>query len=220
MPRSNRIQAPGTYYHIMNRGLAHQDIIFNTDDYFIFLKGIQELREIYKVDIFAFCLMTNHYHLLIRTSLANLSRAMRHFSHTFAQRMNRRTGRDGPVFRGRFKSIVIEHEDYLRELARYIHLNPVEAGIVTTPSQYSWSSAKSYDDARFPEWSSGMELLGRFGMNLELARSAYAAHLNRGNSLEILSFYSRERLGPVLNEDTVLRAVDCAIKMGKISPGT
>lgn len=220
MPRSLRFQAAGSYYHVMNRGLAHADIVFNDADYEIFLRGLREISEDYQIDIYAFCLMRNHYHLLLRTRLPNLSRAMRHFSHTLAQRVNRRMERDGPVFRGRFKSIVVASDQYLKHLVRYIHMNPVKSETTARPEEYAWSSARQYHSQKFADWIAGLEIMKFFGDTRERALDTYNAFMTSNDAPEIEHFYSRERIGAVLNEDTVWRAMENAIKTGLIQPGT
>ena len=95
----------------------------------VFLNLLSEIHRRYRVEIHCYCLMDNHYHLLIRTPLANLSRAMRHLDGIYTQRFNRQTRTDGPLFRGRYKSILVECDNYLLQLSRYIHLNPVQAKI-------------------------------------------------------------------------------------------
>ncbi len=216
MPRSLRYQAAGTYYHILNRGLAREDIVFNETDYQMFLRGLREIQETYSVDVFAFCLMRNHYHILLQTNLPNLSRAMRHFSHTLAQRVNRRIKRDGPVFRDRFKSIRVSQDYYLKHLVRYIHLNPVDAGIVSNPQDYPWSSARNYERHTFHSWLSGSKILKFFGKDTTTAMHYYRKFMCEGNSLEIVSFYQRERTGSILDTESLRCALDCSVKKNRL----
>ena len=124
MSRALRIEYEGAWYHIMNRGAGKQIIFHNETHYNLFLKLLSEIHNRYRIEVHAYCLMNNHYHLLIRTPLANLSRAMRHINGVYSQRYNGLQKTDGPLFRGRFKSIIIDSENYLLRLSRYIHLNP------------------------------------------------------------------------------------------------
>ena len=107
--------------------------------------------------------MGNHYHLIIRTPLGNLARAMRHLNGVYTQRYNQLTKRDGPLFRGRYKSILVEADVYLLRLSRYIHLNPVAANLVKSAERYSWSSYLAYlDKCETPPWLQISETLGVF----------------------------------------------------------
>ena len=130
MARPLRIQYPGAWYHVMNRGASHQGIFLDDEDRKDFLKLLGETSKMWRIQVHAFCLLDNHYHLLIHTPLGNLSRSMRYVNGIYTQRFNRRHGNDGPIFRGRFKAILIDADSYLLEVVRYIHLNPVKANLV------------------------------------------------------------------------------------------
>jgi REP element-mobilizing transposase RayT len=119
----------------------------------MFLDLLKEAAELWDVRISAYCLMSNHYHLLIHTPKENLSRYMRHINGVYTQRFNRVHGYDGPLFRGRFKSILVDGDSYLLQLVRYIHRNPLKAGIVDHPEAYPWSSHNGYlSSARGWDW--------------------------------------------------------------------
>jgi putative transposase len=130
MVRPLRIEYPGAWYHVMNRGASRQKIFHNFNDFQLFLDLLSETSVRYQIQIHTYCLMSNHYHLLIHTPYANLGKAMRHLDGLYTVRHNRSFGKDGPLFRGRYKAILIEADNYLLHLSRYIHLNPVEAKIV------------------------------------------------------------------------------------------
>jgi REP element-mobilizing transposase RayT len=137
----------------MNRGRRADDIFTGKKDYQCFVDLLQETSEMWGIRIAAYCLMPNHYHLLVQTPLANLSRSMRHVNGIYTQRYNRRHGCDGQLFRGRYKAIVVEEDNYLLQLMRYIHKNPVKAGIVESPDDYPWSSHKAYlSEAKKWDW--------------------------------------------------------------------
>ncbi|MDY7035489.1 MAG: transposase, partial [Thermodesulfobacteriota bacterium] len=104
MSRPLRIQFPGAWYHVMNRGRHGEEIFAKKEDYLSFLDLLEELDEVYNVKVAAYCLLSNHYHLLIQTLDSNLSRSMRHLNGVYTQRYNRRHGYDGQLFRGRYKS--------------------------------------------------------------------------------------------------------------------
>src|SRR3990167_7924037 len=110
MPRPLRIEYEHAWYHVMNRG-AHRQTIFTSNSHRdLFLSLLEEVTSQYQVEIHAYCLMDNHYHLLIRTPLANLSRCMRHLNGVYVQHYNRSTKSDGPLFRGRYKAILVEED--------------------------------------------------------------------------------------------------------------
>lgn len=144
MSRPLRIEYPHAWYHVMNRGRRAEAIFADKKDYQGFVDLLQEAGNMWDIRIAAYCLMPNHYHLLIQTPQANLSRGMRHINGVYTQRYNRRHGCDGQLFRGRYKSILVEADSYLLQLMRYIHKNPVKAGLAARPDSYAWSSHKAY----------------------------------------------------------------------------
>lgn len=144
MPRNQRIQFSGAWYHVFNRGISKKTIYFSDSHYYLFIDLLKKISEKYNVEIHSFCLMPNHYHLLIHTPEGNLSKAMQYFLSIFSRRINQDLNADGSVFKDRYKSIVIESTSYLLRLTRYIHLNPIEAGLSKSLSHYPWSSFNIY----------------------------------------------------------------------------
>ena len=136
MSRPLRIEYPGAYYHVMNRGTARQKILLNDQDRQRFLDLLGQTRQMWGVRVYVYCLMDNHYHLLVETIDAALSRAMRHLDGIYTQRFNRAHRRDGPLFRGRYRAILIESEEYFMAVARYIHRNQAEARVGVDISRY------------------------------------------------------------------------------------
>lgn len=128
----------------MNRGRRFEKIFNNPDDYDAFVELLKGTSEIWNIRIAAYCLMPNHYHLLVRTPDANISRSMRHLNGIYTQDYNRRHKCDGTLFRGRYKSILVSADSYLLQLVRYIHRNSLKAGIVKKLNDYKWSSHKGY----------------------------------------------------------------------------
>ena len=155
MGRAWRIEYEGALYHILSRGNEQGNIFYDNTDRWRFLDTIGDLSERLAVDIFAYVLMDNHYHLLLKTRRANLSKAMQWFGTTYTRRFNNRHNRSGHLFQGRFKSIIIENDAYLMQLSCYIHRNPLRAGIVKRLADYRWSSylAYGYGKSR-PDWLS------------------------------------------------------------------
>ena len=139
MSRPLRISKPGLWHHVMNRGLGRRHV-FTDLDYEVFLALLAECRDRWGIETHAFCLMSNHFHLLLKDPQGHLSRAMRHLTGVYTQRIHRRDGGDGPIFRGRFRSRLVQDGAYVLEAARYIHMNPVAAGLVRRAGDYRWSS--------------------------------------------------------------------------------
>jgi putative transposase len=144
MARPLRIEYPGAWYHVMNRGRRSESIFLDEEDYGLFVDLLIEVSEIFKVNVAAYCLMKTHYHILLQTPDGNISRCMRHLNSLYTQRYNRKHGCDGQLFRGRYKSILVCDDSHLLQLVRYIHKNPVRAGLVKDISDYDWSSHKGY----------------------------------------------------------------------------
>jgi len=148
-----RIAYEGAYYHILSRGNEGREIFYGDEDKRLFLDTIGEMSDQFDVDVFAFVLMSNHYHLLFRTNRANLSRAMQWLGLTYTRRFNNLHGRSGHLFQGRFKSILVENDAYAVELSCYIHRNPLRAKMVKRLIDYQWSSYPAYAYRRTaPEW--------------------------------------------------------------------
>ena len=128
MARPLRIEFPGAIYHVTARGNARNAIVLDDEDRELFLVCLGEVILLFGWVCHAYCLMDNHYHLLIETPEGNVSRGMRQLNGVFTQRFNRRHGQVGHLFQGRFKAIVVDRESYLLELCRYVVLNPIRAG--------------------------------------------------------------------------------------------
>jgi REP element-mobilizing transposase RayT len=143
MARPLRIEFAGALYHITSRGDGQEDIYQGDDDRRRFLGVLGEVCERFGWIVHAYCLMGNHYHLLVETPGGNLSKGMRQLNGVYTQAFNRAHGRVGHVFQGRYKAILVQKETYLLELARYIVLNPVRARMVRTARDWPWSSYRA-----------------------------------------------------------------------------
>ena len=144
MSRPLRIEYPGAWYHVMNHGRRAEKIFVNKEDCEAFIELLIESAEMWNVRIAAYCLLSNHYHILLQTPDANLSRLMRHVDGVYTQYFNRVHQSEGQLFRGRYKSILVDAESYLLQLVRYIHKNPLNAGLVNELWKYTWSSHRGY----------------------------------------------------------------------------
>lgn len=181
MARPLRIQYPGALYHVIARGNNKRKIFLDDKDRRGFLKWIADVAKTHNLIIHAYCLMTNHYHLLVETPDGNLSTAMRDLNGNYSQWFNARHRRVGHLFEGRFKSYVIEKETYLLTVARYIVLNAVRAGLVTHPRLWKWCSYNATAGmAKAPDWLHVDWLLGNFGKKRALAQKAYREFVMAG----------------------------------------
>jgi len=203
MSRPLRIEYPGAYYHVMNRGLTDQPVFVSDSDFRNFLGLIEDAWRRWGIRVFSYCLMDNHYHLVIQTPEASLQRVMRHIDGVYTQRFNRNHQREGPLFRGRYKAILIDADAYLAAVVRYVHLNPVEAGRAQDPEDYPWSSHRHYlRPGRAPRWISLEEVLSRYPRGLNFQEFVLS-----GNEEALLRFYSSKKRPPVLGDDRFMTRI-------------
>jgi len=144
MARALRIEYKGAFYHVTSRGNERKNIFFARSDYLKFQAYLEEAGKKYGYFLHSYVLMPNHYHLLIETPKGNLSKLMHYINGSYTNYINRRKGRSGHLFQGRYKSILVDCDRYFLELSRYIHLNPVKAGIVKMPQDYPYSSYRAF----------------------------------------------------------------------------
>ena len=144
MARQWRIEYEGALYHVFSRGNEKRDIVSEEKDYVLFLNTLGQMANRFDVEVHAYVVMQNHYHILLKTKKANLSKSMQWFGTTYTRRYNSRHSWSGHLFQGRFKSIVVEDNHYLLRLSCYIHRNPLRAGLVKRLVDYPWSSYLAY----------------------------------------------------------------------------
>ncbi|ETX00569.1 REP-associated tyrosine transposase [Candidatus Entotheonella palauensis] len=181
MARPLRIEFPGALYHVTSRGDRQEPIYEDDDDRQMFLSILGEVVKEWNWLCYAYCLMSNHYHLLMETPDGNLSKGMRQLNGVYTQRSNRRHGRVGHLFQGRYKAILVDSDTYLLELSRYIILNPVRAGMVETPEAWPWSSFKAMVGQEMsPEWLAADGLLAHFAQRQAVARQRYRQFVMEG----------------------------------------
>jgi REP element-mobilizing transposase RayT len=179
MTRPLRIQYPGAFYHITSRGNERKAIFKSIKDREKFLSYLETATERYNARIISYCLMDNHYHLFLKTPEGNLSQIMRHINGAYTTYFNTKRQRSGHLFQGRYKAILVEADEYATELTRYIHLNPVRAGVVEDPAVYPWSSFKYYIGLKkSPEWLVVNFILDAFGRTYSTAYKAYRDFVN------------------------------------------
>ncbi|RLI50457.1 MAG: transposase [Candidatus Thorarchaeota archaeon] len=208
MSRPLRIQYPDAWYHVMNRGRRKESVFLDKRDYSMFVELLKEIVVMYKVRVAAYCLIPNHYHLLIQTPGGDLSRCMRHLNGIYTQRFNRAHHCDGQLFRGRYKSILVDADSYLLELVRYIHRNPLEAGLVKDLNQYAWSSHKGYlSDAKKWDWLHKSFILSLFARDRREGIKTYKKFVSMESPEEINRIFSRGKFPPVLGSEKFINRV-------------
>jgi len=182
----------------MNRGQGRKRLFHNDSDYKAFLDTLSEADERFGLQIHAYCLMSNHYHLLVKTPRGNLQRAMRHIGSIYTQRYNRKRKTDGPLFCGRYKAILVERDAYLLQLSQYIHRNPVKAGLVDALEDYTWSSYPAYiEHSRADSWLHKEEIYGQLNSRGN-APSRYRAYVEETDIDEKLAGFYRTKRQPVI----------------------
>jgi putative transposase len=182
MARPLRIEYPGAFYHVFNRGHRQEPIVKDERDKERFISYLSRMAGQFNVLVHSYCLMTNHYHLILETPEGNLSRALQWLNVSYAAYYNRRHHYAGHLFQGRFKSVLVEAGEYLQALSRYIHLNPVRAGITSYAWDYAWSSCRYFVGSRsVPDWLEKNRILAGFGRNRPAAKRRYAAYLSEAD---------------------------------------
>jgi putative transposase len=185
MPRHARLDAPGTLHHVMGRGIPGVTLFVAEVDCEDFLGRLADLAQHGHLQVYAWALMPTHFHLLLRTGRQALAASMRKLLTGFAVNFNRRHKRYGHLFQNRYKSIVCEEDPYLLELTRYIHLNPLRAGLVPTLARlraYPWTGHAALLGRQPREWQDTGAILGRFGRRRGVALRRYEAFVRDGVS--------------------------------------
>ena len=201
MPRPQRIEYENAFYHVMNRGRGRQAVFHAPRYYQAFLETLAEVHQRFHCVIHAYCLMGNHYHLLLETPDANLSRIMRHINGVYTQRHNRLKKTDGALFRGRYKALLVDKDAYLLQLTRYIHRNPVEMKrpIVAGLQDYLWSSYPAYiSKVKVPDWlyrELTYQMLGH-----KQRYSGYANYVTQGVDEETAQHYQRGNMAAIIGD--------------------
>ena len=142
MPRGPRFVFENAFYHVFNRGLNKQKIFLSDNDYYFFLRKLNDLKKKYDHSVYAYCVMPNHFHISIRTRKTPISKIMSSLSTSYSMYFNRTYSHFGSIFQNRFKSILIENNSYFLKLSQYIYLNPVKANLVSDPILYKFSSIR------------------------------------------------------------------------------
>ncbi|MGH8630527.1 MAG: transposase, partial [Burkholderiales bacterium] len=183
MARPLRIEFPGALYHVMARGDGRSGIFKDDEDRELFLSTLGKVCSRFDWQIWAYCLMGNHYHLLIETARASLARGMRELNGQYTQAFNRRHRRVGHLLQGRYKALLVEKDSYLLELSRYVVLNPVRAGMVASAGDWFWSNyGTMMGKAPRPTWLAVKETLALFHAEAGPGKRAYSRFVAEGIS--------------------------------------
>ncbi len=178
MAKQPRIEFAGAFYHVTSRGNRKQPIFLSDEDRYFFLNCLREAHERFGVIAHAYCLMGNHYHLFLETPRGNLSRIMHLINLKYSSYFNQKHSHEGHTFQARFRATLVQAAEYAREVASYVHLNPVRAGLVARPEDYEWSNYREYMGLASPvPWTSNSFVLRLFGTCLSEARQAYEGHI-------------------------------------------
>lgn len=172
------MEFPGAFYHVTSRGNRKQPIFLSDEDRYYFLNCLREAHERFQAVFHVYCLMDNHYHLLVGTPNGDLSRIMHLINLKYAAYFNLKHGHSGHTFQARFRATVVQAEGYAREAACYIHLNPVRAGLVRSPEDFEWSNCRDYFGLRpsYP-WTETDFILGLFAPDFSRSRPAYEKYV-------------------------------------------
>jgi len=216
--RPLRIEYPGAFYHITSRGNAKMPIFEDDQDREGFIGILGDVVKRFNWLLHAWCMMDNHYHLLIETVDGILSKGMRHLNGVYTQSVNRRFGRVGHIFQGRFTSILVNRDSHLLELCRYVVLNPVRAGMVTHPDHYRWSSYRATAGLEEkPEFLTVDWILSQFDMKKAEAQKEYRKFVHAGGGIsspwkdlkgQILGDKEfEEKLKPAMRDKSALKEI-------------
>jgi putative transposase len=184
MSRPTRIQFPGALYHVYARGNRRGDLYLDERDYLVWLDHLASTVERFAFSVHAYCLMPNHYHLVMETTAANLSDGMHFLNCGYAQHFNKRHKLVGHVTQGRFHAILLDWDCHLLELSRYLPLNPVRAGLVAAPECWRWSSYRAIAGLAYPPgWLQAEWTLRQFSDQPEASRAAFQRFVHAGHGM-------------------------------------
>jgi REP element-mobilizing transposase RayT len=201
----------------MNRARRGQDLYPAKEDMGTFLDLLKETATMFNLKVSAYCLMPTHYHLLVQTPDANLARCMRHLNGVYTQRYNVRNKCDGTLFRGRYKSILVDADSYLLELVRYIHRNPLRAGLVSRIDHYLWSSHKGYlSDSSKWEWLHKDFVLKMLAQYRAVQIRKYRQFVEKQDAEQLVSFFEKANLPSMLGGKKFIKWVKATFFQGKV----
>jgi REP element-mobilizing transposase RayT len=207
MSRPLRIEYPGAFYHVTSRGNEQKDIFKSDADREQFLFYLSASCARYGTIIHAYCLMTNHYHLMLETPFGDLALIMKYINSSYTTYFNVKRKRVGHLLQGRYKAILVEADSYAAELSRYMHLNPVRAGMVKFPEDYIWSSYRFYANGGEPAWLTTGFILDYFGAGDTESRQNYRRYVNEKSTEEYTSPLIEVVGSTILGSDDFVREI-------------
>ncbi len=213
MPRPIRIEYEYAYYHVMNYSRSRQVLFHCDQDYEVFLTSLLDASERFEVIIHGYCLFSTHYHLILQTPHGNLGRVMRHVNGVYTQYYNREYNTDGALFRGRYKAIVVEDNDTVLKLSRYIHRLPVEMkrGVSKKLEQHRWSSYQAFiNKVKAPSWLYRDKIYTLLGQRKKFY--GYKLYVKTGNDEIIEQFYNRKNISGVLGSRVFVKWIEKKMK--------
>lgn len=217
MPRHARFDGPDTWHHVMNRGLARRTLFESAADIRLFLARFAAEVRAGRIEIHAFCILTTHYHLLVRSPAGELSSVMQRVQNEYSRWFNRSRRRDGPLYRSRFLSKPVRSVHYRKLIVRYIDANPVSAGLVTRPEEYPHGSARAYTRRSGPAWLERnwveSSVCAR-AETIDYDPAHYAATYGAKGKPDSLALVERRTKLPTIDEDPLDDLLDGAV--GKV----
>lgn len=225
MARPLRIEFPGAVYHLTSRGDRREPIFEDETDRQAFLQVLAQAMERFDASVLAWCLMSNHYHLVVQTRQANLSLLMRHLNGVYTQTYNRRHRVVGHLFQGRFKAVLVDRDAYLLEVCRYVELNPVRAGMVAAVEEWPWSSYAAHTGrVASPSWLDTPAVLRHVaGRPLESSADAaqaalrYAELVEQGRGVSLWDTGLRQQI--YLGDESFVRRMQAVAESSPAPPG-
>jgi putative transposase len=214
MARKPRIHYPGAFYHCLNRGNRRKPLFLSDNDYLFMLDCFKEVVGKFDPWLLGYCLMPNHFHLIIQVQQVPLSTIMRSCLTRYAQQFNRNHHLTGHVFQGRYRAILCQKQSYLLELVRYVHLNPVRAHLVESPQQWRWSSLNDYLHPSQHSWLHTEDVLSRFGRQ---PRNKLLFFLSQAPDLNSSQIYSPEEF-PVMGDAAFLKSITEPVALRRQAP--
>ncbi|MFZ5645389.1 MAG: REP-associated tyrosine transposase [Bacillota bacterium] len=210
MARKPRIQYPGAFYHIIVRGNQRQNIFLDDADRLEYIKRLKRYKQKCGFILYAYVLMSNHVHLLLETPKDPIARIMQMINFTYTQYFNKKYNKVGHLFQGRYKSYLCDKDNYLLGLVRYIHKNPVRAGLVKLPEEYHWSSQRDYIDG-VSELVDAEKVLRIFSERLSIARKKYKEFMSESEEDEGMKYYKTTEQ-QIVGDERFIDRVDRELK--------
>lgn len=221
MPRVHRMRSNTGFYHVMLRGNERKNIFINDGDKLRFIETVYEKKQEGKFYLHSFCLMNNHVHLMLSEGQEDISQVMKRITVSYVRYFNNKYKRVGHLFQDRFKSQVVEKESYVLSLVRYIHQNPVKAGIVRNPADYRWSSYHSYldKDNSFAKMVDINPVIALFSNDPQVAKKVYEEFMNVQDRDELTETFLEYDDETMMEEEAAQKLFEQMLEQIQLEPG-